>query len=409
LIVSQYFHPENFQVNQLARALSQQGHELVVLTGQPNYPTGRFFQGYHFARPLTEQFGSIRIVRVPLFRRGRGRAWSLALNYLSFVVFAILFGLPRVRGPYDVCIAWCPSPITSAIPAILLRRWRKIPAALWLQDLWPETFFGVTKSRSRIVRKVLSRMVRWIYANMDQVWIQSPGYMESVRAHGGRLEQVRYMPNWAEDLYDSARWSDVASDQIPANSLVFAGNLGRAQDLETLIAAAEMTHRSVPLAHWVFVGDGTMRDWLAAEVQRRSLGAHVTILPRRPPQQMPNILKPAAALLITLGDEEVFAQTIPSKVQSSLAAGRPVIGALSGESARLIAEARCGLICPPRQPLALAETIKQFFALPASERDALGRHGHEFYQAHFTQDHVIAQVTEALRAMVAARAGKATS
>jgi colanic acid biosynthesis glycosyl transferase WcaI len=400
LIVSQYFHPENFRVNQLAVALKEQGHEIVILTGQPNYPSGGFFPGYGFARPLDEQYQGMRVIRVPLVARGRGRSWQLMLNYLSFAFFATLFGLPRLKGRFDACIAYCPSPITGAIPAIAHRLFRKTPVALWLQDLWPEAFFAVTKSNSRTLRRLLSSLVRAIYKHVDQIWIQSPGYSESVRAHGGRDDQVRYVPNWAEDLYDCDRWSDVVADRIPQNSLVFAGNLGRAQGLEGLVDAAELTARSAPEVNWVFVGDGTLREWLESEIDRRSLASRVTLLPRRAPEDMPKVLKPAAALLISLGNDEVLAQTIPSKVQTSLAAGRPVIGVLAGEPARIIEVAQCGFVCSTSQPSMLAETIDRFFKLPRPERETMGRNGHTFYKDHFTQTRVTAQAKQFLEEMI---------
>jgi colanic acid biosynthesis glycosyl transferase WcaI len=399
LMVSQYFHPENFRINQLAVALSRQGHEVTVITGQPNYPSGRFSPGYGFVRPLVEQYQGIRVVRVPVFARGRGRAWQLVLNYLSFAFFATSFGLPRARGGFDVCMAWCPSPITSAIPAVVYRLLHSTPLVIWLQDLWPEVFFAVTKSRSRLLHRLLASLVRFIHRHADQIWTQSPGFVASVRAHGGVGARIEYVPNWAEDLYDCAQWGDVAADRIPEDALVFAGNLGRAQGLETLIEAAEIARTVAPSAHWVFVGDGTLRDWLAQQVSKRSLADRVTILPRRPPQEMPKILKPAAALLVTLGDEAAFSQTIPSKLQSCLAAGRPVIGALSGEAARVIQEAECGYVCPANDASALAAIIKRFLELSVDEREALGRNGHAFYKAHFTETRIMSQVNELLEQM----------
>ncbi len=399
LIVSQYFHPENFRVNQLALALKQAGHSVVMLTGQPNYPSGRFFPGHGFAGPAREQHLGIEIIRVPLLPRGAGGAVRLFLNYLTFVLIAVVLGLPRVRGRFDACIAFCPSPITSAIPAIVLRRFRKTPVALWLQDLWPETFFAVTKSRSRVLRAALDWLVRRIHAGVDQIWIQSRGYADSVRAHGGRAEQIRYVPNWAEDLYDCDAWNDLAAESVPANSLVFAGNLGRAQGLETLLSAAEMIRNATPSPHWVFVGDGSLRPWLRSEIQRRGLSGGAAVLPRRLPHEMPAILQPAAALLVTLGDDEVFAQTVPSKLQSSMAAGRPVIAAVSGETARLIEEAGCGYVCPPHDASALADTVGRFLRLSAPERAALGRNGHAFYKMHFTQARVMDVVLAHLREM----------
>lgn len=400
LIVSQYFHPEVFRINQLALALQDQGHRVVVLTGQPNYPSGRFFPGYGFFHPVRETYDGIEVLRVPIFPRGSGRAWQLVLNYISFVVFATLIGLPRLWGRrFDVCVSWCSSPITGAIPAAFYRFFTRTPVAIWVQDLWPETFFAVTKSRNRILRQMLSRTVRWIYGHVDQIWIQSTAYQDSVRAHGGRPEQIEFVPNWAEDFYDCDRWSDLQTDAIPEKSLVFAGNLGRAQGLETLLAAAELTLESVPDVHWIFVGDGTLRDWLAAEIEDRQLQSRVRILPRRNADEMPKIMKPAAALLVTLANDPVYARTIPSKVQSCLASGRPIIASLFGEPAKVIERADAGLVCAPEDASALAKLIKDFFSLSEKDRERFGRNGHAYYRAHFTQRNVIDKIVALLERM----------
>ena len=358
LIVSQYFHPENFRVNQLATALREGGHDIVVLTGQPNYPTGRFFPGYGSMRTQTEHWNGIEIVRVPIFARRAGRGWQLALNYLSFAISATVFGLPKARGPFDACIAFCPSPVTIAIPAIVRRMFRKTPVAIWLQDLWPESVLAVTRSRSRIMKGVLDALVRWIYRRVDQIWIQSPAYADSVAAHGGRAEQIVYVPNWAEDLYDCSRWTGVAIEPLPPNSIVYAGNFGRSQGLDTIIEAADHARTIAPSVHWVLVGDGLLGDWLRTEVNGRSLERYVTIMPRRQPQEMPSLLKGATALLVTLANEPVFTQTIPSKLQSCFASGRPVIASLAGESARLVREAQCGIVCTPQDSVALANAVR---------------------------------------------------
>jgi len=400
LIVSQYFHPEVFRINQLALALQDQGHSIVVLTAQPNYPSGRFFPGHGFFFPVRERFNGIEILRVPIFPRGSGRAWRLVLNYLSFVLFATFLGLPRLwRYRFDVCVSWCTSPITSAIPAAIYRMLTGTPVAIWVQDLWPETFFAVTKSRSRFLKLVLSHVVSWIYRHVDQIWIQSPAYEESVRAHGGLVEQIEFVPNWAEDFYDCESWTGLESEEIPAKSLVFAGNLGRAQGLETLLAAAVLTRETVPEANWIFVGDGSLRDWLAARIEERGLRSSVRILPRRPAREMPRIMKPAAALLVTLANDPVYAQTIPSKVQSCLASGRPVIGALFGEPAKVVERAAAGLVCAPDDAAALAMLIKDFFALPEKERERFGQNGHAYYRAYFTQRNVIEKITALLKRM----------
>lgn len=399
LIVSQYFHPENFRVNQLATALRESGHDIVVLTGEPNYPSGRFFPGYGSWRPRAEIWNGIDIIRVPIFARRAGRGWQLALNYLSFAISATLFGLPKARGKFDACIAFCPSPITIAIPAIVQRKLRKTPVAIWLQDLWPESVLAVTRTRSLLMKRGLAALVRWIYRRVDQIWIQSRAYAGSVTTHGGRAEQIVYLPNWAEDLYDCSRWTDIVAAPLPANAILYAGNFGRAQGLEAVIEAADRGRAIAPPVHWVLIGDGLLNDWLRSEISRRSLDQHVTVMPWRAPQELPGLIKSAAALLVILADDPVFAQTIPSKLQSCLASGRPIVASLAGESARLVEEAQCGIVCAPQDAAALADAARAVAAMQQAERDRLGRNAHAYFQANFTQSRIIDMVLERLRAL----------
>ena len=397
LIVSQYFYPENFRVNQLATALHGSGHDIVVLTGQPNYPSGRVFPGYGAWRAQTESWNGIEVIRVPIFARRTGRGWQLALNYLSFALSGTLFGLPRARGKFDACIAFCPSPITIAIPAIVQRMFRKTPVAIWLQDLWPESVIAVTRTRSWIMKRGLAALVRWIYGRVDHIWIQSPGYAESVVSHGGRADAIVYVPNWAEDLYDCSRWDDAVAEPLPANSILYAGNFGRAQGLETIIDAAQHGSTLLPQVRWVLAGDGLLGDWLRDEVRRRSLEQHVTFMPWRPPEQMPPLLNSATALLVTLADEPVFTRTIPSKLQSCLAAGRPIVASLAGEPARIVQEAQCGRVCAPQDPVALAKAARDIAAMPQPDRELLGRNAHEYYKAYFAQSRIIEMISNLLR------------
>lgn len=403
LIVSQYFYPEQFRVNQLAESLHNGGHEITILTGKPNYPVGRFFAGYKFFGPLTDRWNGIEVIRVPIIPRFSGKSWQLVLNYLSFAIFSVLFGLPRLRGRYDACIVFCPSPITAAFPAIIRRIFWRTPVAIWLQDLWPESVLAVTGSRSRIFKKALSLMVQWIYRRVDQIWIQSPAYRKHVELYGGNVPEINYVPNWAENLHDCDRWADVVGEPIPQNSLIFAGNLGQAQGLETLIEAAAITREATPAAHWIFVGNGSLRDWLQREIRRRALDEHVTVLGWRSPEDLPKIIKPAMAVLISLRSDGAFSQTIPSKLPSCLASGRPVIAMLSDASAEILNEARCGFVCDPGDSTALADAVSKLLSLSQEERSKLGENGHAYYRKHFTQAHVLFQIEELIRQLRSSR------
>jgi glycosyltransferase involved in cell wall biosynthesis len=180
---------------------------------------------------------------------------------------------------------------------------------------------------------------------------------------------------------------------------LFAGNLGRAQGLETIIEAVDLLKKDNLDVNWVLLGEGTLKPWLTEEVNRRGLRDRVHFLPRRPPHEMPKALAAATGVLVTLGHDPVYAMTIPSKVQSSLAAGRPILAALAGEPARVVSDAKAGLVAAPENAQEFAKVVKDFFALPEKERSEMGARGHRYYAAHFTQDKVVTRIVELLEKM----------
>lgn len=399
LLLTQYFYPERFVVNDLAVALKKLGHEVVVLTGQPSYPNRENFKDYEPPSKWQTVYEGVPVYRVPMLSRGEGNFRRLSLNYGSFAASAAVFGLPRLPRKFDVCLSWCISPMTAALPAVLYRKIAHVPTAVWIQDLWPETVLGVTGSENAAFSSALSRLISLIYRNVDQLWIQSPAYRDSLLRHGALDKQIEYVPNWASDLYDCSRWDDVEPDAIPSNALVFAGNLGRAQGLHTMMEAATLIKDSTPEARWVFVGDGSLREWLADQIVERGLQSRVQLLPRRPMEQMPNLLKAASGALVSLTDTPAFRQTIPSKVQTIMASGVPIVGALGGQAAKLVREAQAGVVCEPENAAALASTVSAFFAMSTEDRTELGRNGHAYYKQHFTEESVLDRVDRLLHSL----------
>ena len=324
LIVSQYFHPENFRVNQLATALRERGHDIVVLTGQPNYPGGRILPGYGSWRTRTDTWNGIEIIRVPIFARRAGRGWQLALNYLSFAISATLFGLPRARGTFDACVAFCPSPITIAIPAIVQRWFRKTPVAIWLQDLWPESVLAVTRSRSRMMKGALDAP-----GAMD-LPARRPD-LDSIAAPMPRASpRTAAVPSRSSMCPIGPRTSTTAADgpTLPASRfrpirLSTPEISAESQGLDTIIDAADRARTVAPRSIGCWSATGCSATGCEPRCAAARSNKHVTIMPRREPQDMPAVLKSAAALLVMLADEPVFAQTIPSKLQSCFASGRP--------------------------------------------------------------------------------------
>lgn len=380
LVFSQHFWPESFRINDVAQSLAAAGHEVTVLTGQPNYPSGRVFEGYRAASTGVQRFGALQVHRVPLVPRGQGSAWRLVANYLSFIVSATVVGAWRLRGQrFDVVFVYASSPLLQALAAIALARLKGAALVTWVQDLWPQSLQATGYVRNPRVLAAVAAVVRWIYAHQDLVLVQSPGFVAPVRALAKALLPVHVHANPSEQA--GVETTSPALALPPGFNIVFAGNLGTAQALDSVLDAAELL-RDLPGVRFVLVGSGQRSDWLAEQVRTRQLD-NVLLPGRFEPPHMPAILAQAQALLVSLVDDPAMAQTVPSKVQSYLAAGKPVLAALRGEGARVVAEAGAGLACSPADAAALAGAVRQLHALSETERQGMGDAGRAYHDAHY--------------------------
>jgi glycosyltransferase involved in cell wall biosynthesis len=405
LLVTQYFWPESFRINDLVKAWTDLGHEVTVLTGLPNYPAGRLFEGYSWRGPYRETFAGAAVRRMPVPPRGAHRGWRLLLNYVSFVVAGILVGPWLARRRYDVTFVYAPSPITTCIPAIWFKWLRRTPIAFWVQDLWPDNLSAIGAVRSPVVLGLVERLSRWIYRHCDVVLLQSAAFVGPVRRVCPDVRALQLLPNWADDFYKPATLPADAPErgEFPAGfTVVFAGNLGSAQALETVLDAADLLRDEG--VHWVFIGDGNQRAGLEAQCRARGLDAMIHFLGWRPGESMPRYLSLADALLVSLRRDSSFASTIPAKLQSSLAVGRPVLAALEGEGARIVREAHAGVVVNPEDPAALAEGVRALVAAGAEARAGMGRNGRAYASTHFDRDTLVAELDGWLRELVEARA-----
>jgi colanic acid biosynthesis glycosyl transferase WcaI len=384
LIVSQYFWPENFRINDLTQELVQRGHSVTVLTGIPNYPAGRVFDAYRQDPKAFAHYGGARVWRVPMLARGHG-ALRLLLNYLSFVVGASLFGPWRLRGQHaDVIFVFEPSPVTVGLPAILLGKIKHAPVVFWALDLWPETLAAIGVVRSPRVLGWIGQMVKFIYERCTLVLGQSRAFLASIAKYCSDTQKIRYFPSWAEEVFNEPNL--LPAPEVPARAgvfnVLFAGNIGEAQDLPAVLDAAESLKHNAAI-RWLIVGDGRKSSWLQEEVARRGLQGSVLLLGRFPVERMPSFYAHADALLVSLKKDPVFSMTIPGKVQSYLMAGVPLVGMLDGEGAKVITEANAGLVCAAGDSGGLAAAVLEMAAMSADQRHQLGVNGRVFAQKEF--------------------------
>lgn len=401
LVVSQHYWPEPLRVADVASGLRGRGHVVEVLTGLPNYPTGVFYKGYRATGPLRELHEGIPITRVPVIPRGAGGGLRLALNYGSFAIAAALRAISLGRRQWDAIIVFQTSPVTSIFPAAIIRWLYGTPVATWVQDLWPESLKSTGFGRSRALYAVAKLISEWLYRRSDKVLGTSRSFQPRLESRGVPAQRFEYLPQWAEGAF-ATPCGEVALPPGTWSSgfpIMFAGNIGRVQSLETILEAAELV-RDDDEIRWVFVGDGSRREWLAEQVARRGLQEKVFLLGRHPAHEMPAFFAKAGAMLVSLQRDDTMALTVPAKIQAYLAAARPIIASMDGEGARIIEESGAGFTAPAGDGIALANAVRRMKSLPEAERIAMGARGRDYSDRHFARERCLDEIERVLDDMV---------
>jgi glycosyltransferase involved in cell wall biosynthesis len=403
LIVTQYFWPESFKINDLSEELVRRGHEVTVYTGLPNYPRGRFFDGYSLLKgPWRESHNGVNIIRCPmpprLWANGRLRSLGLIINFVAFAIMASLLCLFQVRGRYDRIFMYEVSPIFSALPAVILRYLKKAPMIIWITDLWPETLSATGVVKNPKVLGWVGLFVQFIYRHSDLIYTSSQGFISRIEALGVPPSKIKFWPQWAENLFldGQAKTEDV---QLPDGFVVlFSGNIATSQDMPTLLKAAQKLKDRTDI-HFVILGDGLMKDETEKTAAQMGLEKTFHMLGRKPMESMPAYYAQADALLVSLKKDDLFSITLPAKLQTYMASGNPILACLDGEGAQFVEQWKAGLSCPSGDADALAQTILKFSTLSPEQLKEMGRNAFRCYQENFDRDKLISALEADFRAL----------
>lgn len=396
LVVTQYFYPENFKINDLVESFVNRGHRVTVLTSKPNYPKGEFYEGYKFSGIVKEKYNGADIIRVPQFRRKKAGSVRLILNYLSFAFFASLYVL-RHRINCDVTFCYEASPITQMYPALLHKKLYKSKAFIWVQDLWPESISSVGKLRNKYVLSVLDKMVKSIYHGCDGIFVQSQAFIKSILPKCPDENKICYAPNWAEDIFTNIECSEskLETDLPEGFKIMFAGNVGAAQDISSILRAASLT-KDIKNIHWIILGDGRYLPKAKVMAKEYDLSETVHFLGRYPMSWMPLFYKQADVMLIALKNEYIFSLTIPSKTQTYMAAGKPILTMINGVCNDVIKEAGCGLTADSGDFRKLAENAIALSEKTSKELYQIGKRGQLYYNSHFDKNLIVDKIIQTM-------------
>lgn len=403
LLLTQWYPPEPQEfLAEMAQSLKALGHDVTVLTGFPNWPSGEVYPGYRIKPWQRETMDGIQIVRVPLYPDHSRSGFRRALNYISFALSAAMLGPWLVKKPDVIHVI---PPLTVGIPAWLLSRLWHVPFTHEIQDIWPETLAATGMLNNQRALAYIGEFAKWIYRRASAIRVISPGFKANLIQKGVPAEKIHVISNWVDtDLYrplDPDPELPVKLGLTGRFNIMYAGAMGPAQGLETVLEAAKLLE-NLPQVQFVMVGDGVDRPHLQ-EIARTYDLRNARFLGRYPGEAMPGMNAQADVLLIHLRDDPLFRITIPHKIFTCLASGKPVLAAIGGDAAAVVESAHAGLTCPSGDPRALADVVRRFYEMSPDERSALGQNGRRAVCGAYERSYLVRQIAAMLEAVVTDR------
>lgn len=388
LVVSQYFYPESFRINDMCQEWVKRGYKVTVVTGIPNYPMGKTYDGYGLTKKRHEIWNDIEIYRIPLIPRGSSSI-GMMMNYLSFMVSGVLAGkFKRIKADY--VFSFEVSPMTQVLAGISFAKRLKVPHYLYVQDLWPENVVTVTGVSNPLIIKPIDKMVDYIYKNTDQIFATSPSFVDAICERNVRVDRkkVHYWPQYAEDFYKPC--DEKCIREIPNDDsfkIIFTGNIGTAQGLQILPKTAALL-KDVNVK-FIMVGDGRYLNSFNDEVKKSGIEDKFIMIPRQPAEKIPGLLCACDAAFLSFQDDPLWTKTIPAKLQSYMACGMPIIASAQGETKRIISEADCGVCSAIGYHIELSKMIKEMMNADLNDMSIKSRH---YFEKHFDKNMLMDQM-----------------
>ncbi len=401
LLISQYFPPEPTGiVQELAESLVEHGLDVTVLTGYPNYPYGRLYDGYQMKLWSKERVGNVNVIRLPLYCAHGRNGIARAINLSSFALSVALIG-PWVSPKVDAIHVY--QLVTVGSAARWLSFLRRIPMTIEVQDLWPDTLSATGMVDTGLALRLVGWFANRVYRSASHVRVISDGFRSALAKRGVAGKRLHVIPNWVDtELYCPESVDNELAKSVSMQgkfNVVFAGAIGLAQNLTTVIEAAEMLS-SETMIQFVIIGDGSELDNLKSQVATRGL-TNVRFIDRQPVSEMSRYYAISDVLLLHLRSTPLFEMTIPHKVYSYLACGKPVLAAIGGEAANVVTESGAGLVCPSDNPNAMVSGIRELYAMTPKQREELGRAGRQAALTKYSRMLLTGRVADMIRSAIA--------
>lgn len=385
LVVTQHFWPENFRINDIVEGFLQDGLEVDVLCGLPNYPKGEWFDGYGPQGPWEEHYGSAQVFRAKEWPRKGNTSVNIFLNYVSWPLYAAA-ALDRLPGGYDAVFCFNTSPVLMCWPAIRYARKHKIPFTNYVLDLWPENLYSVLPVSNKLLRRIAQGVSDHLYKQADRLIAMSEPLQQRLCERTGKSKSaVAAIPQYCEDFYAVPQHDAALEERFAGRfNLVFTGTFTPAQSLDMVLRAVlEARAAGAENLHLLLVGDGMSRESLQTLAQELHAEDAVTFYGSVPAKEVPKFTALADALLISLSDSPDLGLTVPGKLASYMAAGKPILASMNGAGFAAVQQSGGGLVSPACDQHALAENMLRLTTMTETDRAALGAKVKEYYLAHY--------------------------
>lgn len=387
LVISQYYYPEPFKVHDVCEALVAEGHEVDVVTSLPNYPMGEIYEGYKNGEHKDEVLNGVNVHRVFTIGRKTGFVWR-TINYYTYSIASTQY-VSKLKKEYDVVFVYQLSPVLMTNAAIKYKKKHNKKLLLYCLDLWPDSLVSGGVKKGSLIFKYFEKVSSRIYRSCDKILVSSRMFAEHLKENFSINEEITYLPQYADSVFKPEKSVDKETVD-----LTFAGNIGSAQSVETIIYAAEILKDEN--IRFNLVGDGSKIEDCQKLVEEKGL-TNVIFHGRKPVEEMPEIYKNSTAMLITLTADPSISKTLPGKVQTYMAAGKPILGAVDGETAQTILSAECGFVAPAEDYEKFAECIKEFLN---SDKQKLGENSYKYYTEYFSKDVFVETLLKEIEACV---------
>lgn len=402
LVYTNHYFPENFKINDIVSHFNEQEYSVKVITGVPNYPSGKIFKNYGYFKKTNEIIDNVKVRRLPLVTRGRGSSFRLVLNYLSyfFSVLIYTFYLILSNKKYDIIFVHHTSPIFITISPCLYKTFNKqTKMILWDLDIWPETLEATEVIKNKKVLNSIKRLVETLYNKFDLILVGSDSFVQIVKKRVKNIPVV-YFPNWAEDIFELALINKSPLKTVKQTNnlkIMFAGNIGEAQDVYSILKLIyKCKDKNID---WVFVGDGRMKNWFERELNLISILGTINFSGSHPIEKMPFFFKQADIMLLTLKNEDIFSKTVPAKLQAYLASAKPIFGMISGESKRIIMDSGAGWCSDSGDIESAYDNICEILNCNYKELSKKGLKGLRYYNKNFSKHSRFSQIDNILKTL----------